>query len=146
MKSLILLAVICFVYYQVYKKYQLEMPQKYHIYFGIFVGCYLLLYYLMTFEKPFVYKVFSSVHDIEHRPLYDIQTQSYSNNINNNYVLKNNLALRQGYRCIGCQNPILQQDIDRHELKYFKPLEYGGQPTMDNLCLKCPSCSEFSNY
>ena len=145
MNSLILLAVICFVYYQIYKRYQLEMPEKYNIYFGIFVGCYLLLYYLMEFQKPFIYKIFSSVHNVD-RPLYDIQTQSYNNSMNNQYVLKNNLALRQGFRCIGCQNPILQQDVDKHQLQYFKPLEYGGQSTMDNLCLKCPSCSAFSQY
>ena len=141
MKSLILLAVICFVYYQVYKKYQLEIPQKYNIYFGVFVGGYLLLYYLMVFQKPFIYKIFSSVHNVD-RPMYEIQTQSYSNNQN---VLKNNLALRQGFRCIGCQNPILQQDVDKHQLQYFKSLDYGGQPTPDNLCLKCPSCSAFGN-
>jgi hypothetical protein len=145
MNSLILLAVICFVYYQVYKRYQLEMPEKYNIYFGVFVGCYLLLYYLMEFQKPFIYKIFSSVHNVD-RPMYDIQTQSYSNSMNNQYVLKNNLALRQGFRCIGCQNPILQQDVDKHQLQYFKPLDYGGQPTMDNICLKCPSCSAFSQY
>ena len=141
MKSLILLAVICFVYYQVYKKYQLEIPQKYNIYFGVFVGGYLLWYYLMEFQKPFIYKIFSSVHNVD-RPMYEIQTQSYSNNQN---VLKNNLALRQGFRCIGCQNPILQQDVDKHQLQYFKSLDYGGQPTPDNLCLKCPSCSAFGN-
>jgi len=141
MKSLILLAVICFVYYQAYKKYQLEIPQKYNIYFGVFVGGYLLLYYLMVFQKPFIYKIFSSVHNVD-RPMYEIQTQSYSNNQN---VLKNNLALRQGFRCIGCQNPILQQDVDKHQLQYFKSLDYGGQPTPDNLCLKCPSCSAFGN-
>ena len=74
--------------------------------------------------------------------MYEIQTQSYSNNQN---VLKNNLALRQGFRCIGCQNPILQPDVDKHQLQYFKSLDYGGQPTPDNLCLKCPSCSAFGN-
>ena len=143
MNSLILLAVICFVYYQVYKRYQLEMPEKYNIYFGVFVGCYLLLYYLMVFQKHFVYKIFTSVKDVDNRQLYDIQSQMYSENTGQ--VLKNNLALRQGFRCNGCQNPILQNDIPAHSVTHLKPLEYGGQNTMDNLCLKCPRCTTFSH-
>ena len=40
--------------------------------------------------------------------------------------LKYNLAMRQGWRCLHCQNPILSKDIHNHDLHYIKPLSMGG--------------------
>ena len=60
--------------------------------------------------------------------------------------LKYNLAMRQGWRCLHCQNPILQKDIMNHNLHYIKPLQFGGLNDISNMGIKCNVCSSFSPY
>ena len=98
----------------------------------------------MNFQQNFVYKIMKNVQDTHNKPLYDIDSLSYKQN--QTQGLKNNLAMKQGWRCMHCQNPILQQDIHNYNLHYIKPLQFGGQNNIQNLGLKCSQCSTFSPY
>ena len=60
MKTLIFLGILIFIYYQLFKRFPEKFVNEHHIYFGIFITGYLTLYYLMTFQKPFVYRVFKN--------------------------------------------------------------------------------------
>ena len=143
MKFLILLGIICGIYYFVLKKYPLMISYKNSIYFYIFVGCYIVLYYLMTYQKGFVYKAFHFMRDIDEKPLYEIKNKN--NEYLNQLTFKNNIALKQGNRCFGCQNLILNKDIDNYNIQFINNPEKGGSYTLDNVCLKCPRCSTFNN-
>ena len=134
MKSLLFLGILIFIYYQCIRYYPYEIPWNYHYYFYGFIGIYVFIYYLMNYHQPFIYKVMKNVQETHDKPLYDIDS------------LKYNIALKQGWRCMHCQNPILQQDIIRHNIHYMKPLQFGGENNIDNLGLKCPQCSTFSPY
>ena len=91
MKFLILLGIICGIYYFVYQKYPLMISYKNSIYFYIFVGCYIVLYYLMNYQKGFVYKAFHFMRDIDEKPLYEIKNKN--NDYLNQLTFKNNIAL-----------------------------------------------------
>ena len=65
------------------------------------------------------------------KPLYDINSlYSKENKVD---MLKNYLANKQGMRCINCQNPILQNDLNMYKINYIKPLQYGGYNNIHNL-------------
>ena len=144
MKALLILGIIIFIYYQINKWYPFELGWNYHLYFYGFVIVYLLFYYLMSNQKPFVYKMLKNVQEVHDKPLYDIDSLSYKKN--QSQGLKYNLAMKQGWRCLHCQNPILQTDIQQHSLHYIKPLQFGGENNVDNIGLKCQQCSSFSPY
>jgi len=91
-----------------------------------------------------MYNVFKSVKDVDERPLYDKNSLMYKQNQMEG--LRYNLAMRQGWRCIHCQNHILPKDIHEHKINYIKPLQFGGENNINNLGLKCKTCSEFSPY
>ena len=97
-----------------------------------------------VFSKKFVYNVLKSVKDVDERPLYDSNSIVYKQNQMDG--LRYNLAMRQGWRCIHCQNPILPKDIYDYKIHYIKPLQFGGAHHINNLGIKCKSCSEFSPY
>jgi len=61
-------------------------------------------------------------------------------------LLKNNLAMRQGFRCINCQNPILQKDFNTYKINYIKPLQFGGENNINNLGVSCSTCNAFRPY
>ena len=144
MKALFFLGILIFIYYQINRWFPFDIPWNYHIYFYIFIGIYLLILYLMNFQQSFVYKMMKNVQDTHNKPLYYIDSLSYKENQMNG--LKYNLAMKQGWRCMHCQNPILQQDINKHNLHYMKPLQFGGENNIHNLGLKCQTCSTFSPY
>jgi len=144
MKSLLFLGILIFIYYQCIRYYPYEIPWNYHSYFYGFVGAYLLIYYFMNYQQLFVYKMFHNIQEAHNKPLYDMNSTSYKEN--QIQGIKYNIALKQGWRCMHCQNPILQQDIIRHNIHYMKPLQFGGENNIDNLGLKCPQCSTFSPY
>ena len=85
-----------------------------------------------------------SVKKADEQPLYDKNSIVYKQNQMDG--LKYNLAMRQGWRCLHCQNPILQKDIYNYKLHYIKPLQFGGENSIHNLGIKCSSCSSFSPY
>ncbi len=144
MKYIIILCILIAVYYQIYKRFPEKLTPKYHLYFTVFVVCYLLLYYFLSFQKNFVYNVLKSVKEVDERPLYDKNSIVYKQNQMDG--LRYNLAMRQGWRCLNCQNPILSTDIYDHKIQYIKPLQFGGENSINNLGIKCNTCSEFSPY
>ena len=122
MKYIIILAVIITIYYHIFKRWPEHFTNQNHLYFVSFVIGYIILYYLMSFQRGFVYNVVKSVKNIDERPLYDKNSIVFKNNQMDG--LKYNLAMRQGWRCLHCQNPILQKDIHNHKLHYIKPLQF----------------------
>ena len=67
-----------------------------------------------------VYNVLKSVKDVDERPLYDKNSIVYKQNQMDG--LRYNLAMRQGWRCLHCQNPILPKDIYNYKIHYTKHL------------------------
>ena len=130
MKVIIFLAILIFIYYQIYIRFPEYLTNQHHLYFGGFVFGVLFLYYMMSFHKPFMYQLFTNLKYADEKPLYDIRS----------------LTMRQGWRCLHCQNPILQKDIHNHDLHYIKPLSMGGTNDVQNLGIKCNVCSTFSPY
>ena len=100
----------------------------FHIISFIFLWfCYYLFNYLLfnEFYQPFVYQVMKNVQETHDKPLYDIDSMRYKKNQTEG--LKYNLAMKQGWRCMQCQNPILTKDLSKHTINYMKPLEFGGR-------------------
>tara|TARA_B100001094_G_C18056383_1_gene732697 strand:+ start:650 stop:1081 length:432 start_codon:yes stop_codon:yes gene_type:complete len=143
MKSIIFLVVLIFIYYQVYRKYPEKFITKYHIYFSIFTAVYITLYYLLSYQKGFIYDLMLNIKNTE-KPLYDMDSITYKEN--QMQGLKYNLAMRQGWRCIQCRNPILQKDVHNYKLHYITPLQYGGKNDINNIGILCQTCSTFSPF
>ena len=78
------------------------------------------------------------------KPLYDIESTTYKEN--QMQGIKYNLAMRQGWRCIKCRNPILQKDVHNYKLHYITPLQYGGKNDINNIGILCQTCSTFSPF
>ena len=95
-KSIIFLLTIIAGYYFLFKKFLKNSQTNKHIYFGVFCLVYLTLFYLLNHQKPFVYRVVKNMKDAEEKPLYDINNDFYKQN--QMVGLKNNLAMRQGWR------------------------------------------------
>lgn len=144
MKYIIILCIIIAIYYQIYKRWPDKFKPKNHLYFITFIVCYMVFYYFMKYQKPFVYNVFKNIKDVNEKPLYDKNSLVYKNNQMEG--LRYNLAMRQGWRCLHCQNPILPKDIHEHKIHYIKPLQFGGENNINNLGIKCQTCSEFTPY
>ncbi len=144
MKSLLFLILIIIIYYQIYKRYPEKYTTKTHTYFIIFCSIYVIIYYLMSHQKIFVYKILKNIKEVDERPLYDINSLVYKETQMEG--LKNHLAFRQGWRCISCQNPILQKDIHTFSINYIKPLQFGGRNDITNLGVCCNGCSNFIQY
>ena len=68
MKYIIILAVIIAIYYQIYKRWPDKFINQHHFYFGVFVSGYIVFYYLMMFQKPFVYNIMKSVKNADEQP------------------------------------------------------------------------------
>ena len=144
MKAIIFLTILITIYYQICKRYPEKLTNKNHIYFGIFCVIYLAILYLMKYQKIFIYRVFKSIKDVDEKSLYDVNSIIYKEN--QMVGLKNNLAMRQGWRCISCQNPILQKDLHVCTINYIKPLQFGGTNDINNLGVSCGTCSNFIQY
>jgi len=143
-KSIIFLLIIISGYYFLFKKFPEKFTNKEHIYFVFFCFVYLTLFYLLNYQQKFVYRVVKNMKDAEEKPLYDINNDFYKEN--QMIGMKNNLAMRQGWRCLTCKNPILQKDIYRCKLNYVVPLQFGGENHVSNLAVYCPSCSTFTQF
>ena len=98
----------------------------------------------MRFQKQFVYTVFKNMKEADEKPLYDFNSITYKENQMNG--MKYNLAMKQGWRCLHCQNPILQKDIHNHSVSYITPLQFGGDNSIYNMGIKCEKCTSFSPY
>ena len=144
MKYIILLIILTLIYYQIYRRAPDFLSMKNHICFFIFIILYTSFYYLMNYQRGFIYNIVKTIKDIDEHPLYDKNSMIFKQNQMEG--LKYNLAMRQGWRCIHCQNPILQKDIYNYKIHYIKPLEFGGGNDIHNIGIKCNVCSSFSPY
>ena len=144
MKAILFLLIILFIYYQVYYRFPHYVSTKTHIYLGVFTVGYLILYYILNYQRVFAYNVLKNMDSASNKPLYDINSlYSKENKVD---MLKNHLANKQGMRCINCQNPILQNDLNMYKINYIKPLEYGGYNNIHNLGLSCSTCNAFRPF
>ena len=148
MLSILLLIGLCIGYYYLHMKYPRE--DKELIYFGIFVVIYLVILYLVTYEREFIYRVLHFFYETHKKPLYMIP-DNYSSNIissmnHSTYQtipFKTQVLQQQGSRCSECKNFILMKDEDKYHLDYKFSLYHGGSATMDNLCVICKTCKDF---
>lgn len=143
MKSIIFLLIIIAIYYQIYKRYPEYISKKRNIYFVSFVILYLTFLYFMRYQKGFVYKVAKNIKESE-KPLYDVNSLTFKKTQMEGF--KNHLALRQGWRCIHCHNPIIQKDMHLYKMDYIVPLNYGGRNDTTNLGIMCYKCSTFRPF
>ena len=97
---------------------------------------YLIIYYLLTQQKEFVYKIAKNINKTENN-YYD-NTISFKND-----QLKYSLSEKQNHRCHKCKNPVYMKEIERYSINYKVPLHYGGDNNIYNLGLFCPQCSSF---
>ena len=144
MKAILCLGVIVFFYYFIYDRFPYIFSLSIHLYMLGFTIIYLILYYILTYQRGFAYEVMSNMNTASNKPLYDIN--SLTNKENQMDLLKNNLVTRQGYRCINCQNPILQKDFNSYKINYIKPLQFGGENNINNLGVSCSTCNAFRPY
>ncbi len=144
MKSIVILITIIIIYYQINRRYPTKLTKKNHLYFISFCIIYSLIIYLTKYQKIFVYKVLKNIKEADEKPLFDVNSMIYKETKMEG--LKNHLAMRQGWRCISCQNPILQKDIYLSSISYIKPLQLGGENDITNLGIVCHSCSNFIQY
>ena len=144
MKALLFLAFLLFVYYQFYYRFPFFIPLSYHIYFWLFVVIYLIIVYVLTYQRPFAVKMMTNMNEASNKPLYDFEGKYYKENQIN--LLKNNLALRQGMRCLNCQNAILNKDINNYHINYIKPLHFGGENNINNIGISCSTCNAFKPF
>ena len=144
MKALLCLGVIGFFYYFIYDRFPYIFSLSIHLYMLGFIVIYLIMYYVLTYQRGFAYEVMSNMNTASNKPLYDIN--SLTNKENQMDLLKNNLAMRQGFRCINCQNPILQKDFKKYKINYIKPLQFGGENNINNLGVSCSTCNAFRPY
>ena len=144
MKAILCLGVIVFFYYFIYDRFPYVFSLSIHLYMLGFIVIYLIMYYVLTYQRGFAYEVMSNMNTASNKPLYDIN--SLTNKENQMDLLKNNLAMRQGFRCINCQNPILQKDFNTYKINYIKPLQFGGENNINNLGLSCSTCNTFRPY
>ena len=144
MKSIIFLIIIIIIYYQINKRFPDKITKKGHIYFIIFCIVYCIIVYFMKYQKLFVYRVLKNIKEVDERPLYDMNSHIYKDTQMEG--LKNHLGMRQGWRCLNCQNPILQKDIHKCSINYIKPLQFGGSNDINNLGIYCQGCTNFIQY
>ena len=77
MNSLILLTVICIIYYCIYKWYPHYLEERYHYYLVAFVTIYLLIIYMFSYENEFMYKMFKNIYDTSRQPLYSFNASEF---------------------------------------------------------------------
>ena len=141
------LLVFCIGYYIFNEYYPRELKE--HISFGIFIGVYMIIYYIYNFEKELVYKMFTNINEIHKKPLYDIslfKTNEIVNSMksyNSASNFKQTILQIQHNRCHKCMNYIVESDLSSLNLQYKIPFGRGGEHTPDNLMILCPSCQKF---
>lgn len=141
MKFFFCLIFILFVYYKLYTIF--PITNKYNIYFGVFIGVSCLLYYLMSYQRQFMYKMASNVRNANNIQLHELIPDYTNSNKKNN--IKYIIADKQLLRCKNCMNPINLQYINHYKLSYTVPLNAGGLHDASNLSLMCPTCYKHMN-
>ena len=137
MNALITLGIIITIYYQINKRYTSFSDQS-NLYFGVFTTMYLVIYYLMIYERDFIYRVFANIKKTDDNPLYGLDNYTYKDD--KNLMLKNNLAEKQNWRCMHCHNNLSELELYDYSIQYIVPLEYNGSNDISNLGVKCHHC------
>ena len=136
MKAFLFLCSLIGIYYFVYTKEWIELTTKHHIQMGILCTIYLVIYYMITNQKDFVYKMAKNIHNTD--------SSQFNNQISlQNDQLKYSLSEKQGHRCHKCRNPIIIKNIDSYAVNYKVPLQYGGSNSIHNIGVFCSECSSF---
>jgi len=146
MNGFLFLVALCALYYCLWRYYPHVFERRHHIYMGIFVASYSVLYYLMVFEEGFMRKIFQNIYDSSQQPLYTQNSQRSNASLYQTQHpqadLKDELAGRQGSRCVRCQNYLMgASDVN---LTYLQSLSEGGANAIENLGVQCTSCAMFS--
>ena len=76
MHALITLSIIIWIYYVLYRREFYVFTTKNHLYFAGFVIIYLIIYYLMKYQKTFIYKLFSNMKHTENIKVQDLHNLS----------------------------------------------------------------------
>ena len=139
MKYFCFLLVLIILYYYGFKYYPERYEDKYHYYFSGFIIINFILIYLFTYEKEFIYKLFYNMYSVSKPGVNLVQ-----NEVDQNQLLKTQLANNQMNQCYQCHNPIFQQDLYNYKLQYIVPIQNGGPNNTSNLKIICPSCYSFS--
>ena len=117
MNAIIFLTVICCGYYIFNKYFEEHVEERYHYYFGGFVGVYCVLLYLYHFEYPFVYQLLKNIYETNNQPLYNFNAQVSNAELfqaqNPNFNIKETLLQKQGGRCYACSNFLMKEDIHK---------------------------------
>ena len=146
MSAIVTLLVICCVYYIGFRYFPDRYTRKIHIYFGIFVAVYIVLYYFLVFQKSFSQKMLRNIYDSSQQPLYTFNAQRSNADLyyqqNPNADIKERLFMMQGSRCHKCQNYIV--NVQEGLLSYKIPLRHGGHNDPSNLSVICAGCHMFS--
>ena len=140
------LAVVCLVYYILYRYFSEQLSERFpnhRYYFGGFLIVYLLLWYLVNYEYSFVHKTMRNIYDTTQEPLYSHTSAGHNSDYYyaNNGDIKPMLVNRQANRCYKCSN--LFMNPEEAMLSYKIPLQYGGKNEPHNLVAVCPTCSQF---
>jgi hypothetical protein len=136
MKALVVLFILISIYYYIFTRNHLVLTTRDHIYFGTFVSIYLVIFYLVKYQKEFVFKLIFNLKNTDNDK-YNAEL-SYQNE-----VLKYNLLRKQHNRCIYCHNPLLESESHKYLLTYKIPLDKGGINDITNLAIRCPYCQGF---
>ena len=142
MKYLLLVCVLIFVYYKLYQKYPDYFEKKYHFYFGGGVSVFLILYYLASYEQSFINDVLHNIKTVDNKPLYDLSVMKKEDD--KMLLLKTRMAQNQAWRCLGCKNIIVENDLNEYNINYKIPLKNGGKHHVHNTGLYCSVCNKFT--
>ena len=140
MNSLICLGVISYLFWKLHERFEFSVTTQ--VYYALFVSVCVIFVFLQTFFPELIYKVFKEIHDIQKKPLYDINAfnKYKEQNETNRYSQKQILHSKQGGRCSNCVNFIMAQEAESAYMNYKIPLENGGTNSLDNLKLICQGC------
>jgi len=147
MWSIIFLIGLCIGYYYLHQKYPRE--DKEVMYAGIFVVSYLVVLYLLHYERDFLYKIFKNMYETHKQPLYSFDALGSNSDLfqvrspTHQAPFKTQVLQNQGSRCSQCKSFILMKDTDKYHLDYKRSLYHGGENSLQNLEVVCQSCYDF---
>lgn len=135
-------AVICIIYYIVYKYYPYYINWKVNYSIIFIIISYLIIQYFINFEYEFVHKTMKNIYNSNNQPLYTYNSSHSNSNLLTSNTSKSILLSNQNNRCSKCQNIM---DISSSYMVYTNPLKYGGENKISNLSLLCNTCYQYHN-
>ena len=72
MNALVFLGIMSYTsFWKLHERFEFAVTTQ--MYYGTFVICFLVFYFLYTTLSKFIYKVFKEIYEIQKKPLYDVQ-------------------------------------------------------------------------